>query len=98
MSLPSIGTSSEETDQKKGMKTPYEVNEVPLSEKGVEIDEDFRYKIIHACGHNFSADKEKGRSFDLPADIEYMIDKIGGLKIEDAIDILKKTYKDHYQD
>lgn len=27
-----------------------------------------------------------------------MIDKIGGLKIEDAIDILKKAYKDHYQD
>lgn len=98
MSLPSTGTSSEEADQKKGMKTPYEVNEVPLSEKGVEIDEDFRYNIIHACGHNFSADKEKGGSFDLPADIEYMIDKIGGLKIEDAIDILKKAYKDHYQD
>jgi len=34
MSLPSTGTSSEEVDQKKGMKTPYEVNEVPLSEKG----------------------------------------------------------------
>ena len=98
MSSSSTGTSSLEVDPKKEINTPYEVNEVPLNEKGLQVDEEFRNKIIHACGHNFSVDQEKGGSFDLPADIEYMIDKIGGLKIADAMTILEKAYKEHYQD
>lgn len=54
----------------------------------------FRRAIIEACGHN--PDDFKGD--ELPEDIQYMINVITSLPIDDALKILERAVEEHHDD